>query len=99
MFYSVLHAVEAVFVHHGIRVHGGHEARNQTLKRYNRYKEIWRHYRPLYDAARTARYEADAGEWMPVDKVKGELAKHFYGLERSVARLLGAGNPPPHLWT
>jgi hypothetical protein len=63
-----------------------------VLKGTRRYQKIWEHYRPLYDAAITARYYcgADPGAWISMADAKSLLVeRHLYGLEKSVLRLLG----------
>ncbi len=98
MFYTALHAVETLFAHDGTHVHGGHGPRNQTLKTYNRYKQVWKHYRPLFDAARTTRYEADANEWIAVQDVKSRLASDLYRVEASVVKLTNQPLELARLW-
>jgi hypothetical protein len=69
-FYKAVHVVEGLLVRKG-HVTRSHTARNQILKR--RFRPVWRHYRPLYDLSRTARYwcvpitaanVADARRWL-----------------------------------
>ena len=98
MFYAALHAVETLFAHERVPPPTGHTRRNQTLKRLSSYKPVWTHYRPLQDAARTARYEPAPIQWIPVEQVKTRLAGHFYELERIVQHMIGVSGPLPPVW-
>lgn len=52
-FYKALHVVEAVFVAdtHSPAAHtDDHKVRNRLLKTTNRYQQLWRMYRPLWEA-------------------------------------------------
>lgn len=98
MFYAALQAVETLFAHDGTRVHTGHEDRNRTLKTVNRYKQVWRDYRPLYDAARTARYDPTPEEWLSAADVRTRLSRHLYGIEQSVLKLTGSADRLEPLW-
>ncbi|MCH8152552.1 MAG: hypothetical protein IH830_09300 [Planctomycetes bacterium] len=88
IFYTALHAVEALFCYDNLEPHTSHTSRNHTLKSYNRYQKIWENYRPLYDAARSTRYDTDAPTWIPLEDVKNELVKYFYAVEKSVLKLM-----------
>lgn len=58
-FYKALHIVEAVFAadRHSPMPHtDDHKVRNRLLKTTNRYAQLWRMYRPLWDASLVARY-------------------------------------------
>jgi len=58
-FYTALHVVEAVFFHtsSGQGQHGvNHEMREAMLKKNNRYKKLYQHYRPLLSTSLVARY-------------------------------------------
>lgn len=98
VFYTALHAVETLFAHDGVTVLTGHTGRNQTLKTVNRYKQIWTHYRPLYDAARTARYDATPTGWLPVRDIKSRLILNLYALEKSVLKLTESANQLDAVW-
>lgn len=98
MFYAALHAVENLFAHDGTRTHGGHTARNQTLKTVQRYRNIWRHYRPVFDAARTTRYEVETIFWVPAEDVKTKLSSHLYAIEASVLKLTGQSDRLESIW-
>ncbi|MCH7596907.1 MAG: hypothetical protein IID35_10145 [Planctomycetes bacterium] len=52
-FYTAVHLVEAIFARQGVPSHN-HPQRNRRLKR--RYPEIWRNFRPLYNASTLLRY-------------------------------------------
>ena len=61
-FYTALHAVEALFARDkpDNRAHGqSHENRERLLKSNPRYKNIYKHYRPLQGIATVARYLED----------------------------------------
>jgi hypothetical protein len=97
-FYAAVHAVETLFAFDRTRIHGSHTDRNQTLKTVQRYQAIWRHYRPLFDAARTARYEVEARLWISVEDVKTRLVQELYGVERSVLKLTGSTDGLSPVW-
>jgi hypothetical protein len=62
-FYKALHVVEAVFWNNPDIKHGrDHTSRECHLKKSNRYKKIFEHYRPLYSASLIARYMEDQGD-------------------------------------
>ncbi len=89
-FYTALHAIEALFAHDGVTESIDHYSRNQILKGYKRYDQIWRHYRPLRDAAQAARYQCGDDSWVPVADVKGRLiGHHLASLGQSVSKLIG----------
>ena len=98
IFYTALHAIETLFAHDGTRVFPGHTERNQTLKTVNRYKNLWMHYRPLYDAARTARYDPIPSTWMTAPDIKAHLVKHLYAIEKSVQKLAGLSLQLDPVW-
>ena len=59
-FYAALHVVEALYACQSPVFHGqGHERREAALKRDGRYKQIYRHYRRLWNASTIARYLDD----------------------------------------
>ncbi len=89
MFYTALHAVETLFCFDKLEPQTSHTARNSTLKSINRYKAIWQNYRPLYDAARSTRYDADAPAWIEAQDAKGEFVRNLYAIEKSVLKLIG----------
>lgn len=87
-FYAAVHAVETLFAFDGVGNHTSHMDRNQTLKTINRYRKIWQHFRPLWGAAQTSRYECTSTSWIPVEDVKRRLVGvHLYGVEASVLKL------------
>ncbi len=98
VFYTALHAVETLLANDRITVIAGHTARNQTLKSVNRYKQVWTHYRPLYDAARTARYDPTPTAWLPVQAIKSRLVVDLYALEKSVQKLTGSTTQLDPVW-
>jgi hypothetical protein len=89
MFYTALHAVETLFQHDGNRAMVGHKWRNETLRTVSKYRDkIWSHYRPIYDASRTMRYDCEV-KWISIDDVKTKLAPRLYGVEKAVFGLTG----------
>lgn len=96
-FYLAVHAVEALFAHHGHHS-DSHEMRNRRLKSENRYQHIWKHYRPLWNDSRIARYLEDHNgnkhpifkTYMPGDQVrKTHVNHHLKQVIGSVRMLLG----------
>tara|TARA_R110002072_G_C7974418_1_gene535189 strand:- start:875 stop:1336 length:462 start_codon:yes stop_codon:yes gene_type:complete len=58
-FYKALHVVEALFAAdpQATQKHcDDHSSRSRLLKKTNRYKKIWEHYRPLFNDSLIARY-------------------------------------------
>lgn len=55
-FYKAVHIVEAVFCHSEIGHCYTHSERENILKSTNRYKQIYKYYRPLQTASLVARY-------------------------------------------
>jgi hypothetical protein len=98
LFYAALHAVETLLAHDRVMAIAGHTARNQTLKTVNRYRQVWIHYRPLYDAAHTAPYDPAPASWLPVDDVKSKLVVTLYALEKSVLKLTGSASQLDPVW-
>ena len=101
-FYVSLHAVDALLAHDNVTRIVSHDARNDTLKRVNRYQQIYRHYRPLYDLSRRVRYLAKPAEWLPAAEIEtGIFGRYLYPLETSVAKLTSfdLAKPPIHLKT
>ena len=97
-FYQALHLVDALLYRDG-RGHGiDHASRLDILKRANRYKKIYRHYRPLSQAATIARYLEVRGsrrsyshfvQYMPMEQVVQTLLKcHLSAIEKSITGLL-----------
>jgi len=81
-FYRAIHLVEMVFARNGNHSQH-HRGRHDELKR--TYPSIWRHYRPLYEQARNARYKARPISQQTVHYVAGRLA----AVEQEVATLIG----------
>jgi hypothetical protein len=57
--YKALHIIEALFAVDGTGVYGHtdrHEQRNNLLKTSKRYQQLWKFYRPLFQASLIARY-------------------------------------------
>jgi hypothetical protein len=87
-FYAAVHAVECLFAYDNLPNHTSHESRNATLKKLNRYQQVWKHYHVLYNTSLTTRYDCNPASWLPAQKIKQELIpKYLYPLERSVQKL------------
>jgi hypothetical protein len=70
-FYKALHIIEAVFAadKKSVARHtDDHTQRNDLLRRNNRYHNIWKHYRPLWNDSLIARYLQGSNE---TDAYKG----------------------------
>lgn len=98
-FYKALHIVEAVFANNPRIGHGqNHEARERYLKAgpdRNKYRHIYEHYKPLYDASLVARYLAEGGgdfsEYLTSDDVRDLILGHYlHQVEQSACRFLKA---------
>jgi hypothetical protein len=98
-FYKAVHLVEAVFARSpGIRHGHSHEARDQHLKSNRCFSNIYKHYRPLWEASMVARYLADVKtgdscrtfcDYLTPDQVVRQLLKHrLHQLERSARKFL-----------
>lgn len=95
-FYAAVHAAEALFAarpqspRHG----ANHEEREYLLKTERRYGKIWRHYRPLHQAATVARYLKNVetfAEFLPPREVRSTLLKHHLAsLLTSARRFVGS---------
>lgn len=100
-FYSALQVVEAVFAHEGIHS-DQHGDRNGMLKRQNRYKHIWTHYRDLWNDSLIARYMEGCGDnqpgplfsaYMSGAKVEQTHIKHnLHQIIKSARKLIGDNN-------
>lgn len=89
-FYVVLHAVDALLAYDRVSGITSHTARNAVLMKTNRYKEIYRHYRPLFELSQTVRYIPDPSNWIPFSAIEQNVFnRHLYPIERSVQKLLG----------
>jgi hypothetical protein len=100
-FYKALHIVEAVFYRTHSSKHGrNHEDRERLLKTTNRYKNIYKFYRPLWAASTVARYLEDQSckkgyksfsEYLKPSDVEEKILKHYLGqLEKSANKILGS---------
>lgn len=97
-FYKALHLVEAAFASdQDVRHTTDHGSRNQVLKTTQKYKNIWKHYRPLSSAAQIARYLCGNGrdyksfdDYLSANEVCNEILFHrLKQVENSVKQLLG----------
>lgn len=110
-FYEALHIVEAVLAgdpHATVHHTDDHKLRNKHLKSTNRYAQLWKMYRPLWEASLIARYlREDSGSpthevfttYMPRQTVEQLLLGHYLvQLKKAAARLLdepGLFDPQP----
>ena len=101
--YKALHVIEALFAVDSAGGHGHtdkHEDRNRLLKRTKRYQQIWKFYRPLFQASLIARYLRDNqnaptyevfARYMTPDTVKSRLLDHcLKQIEKSATKLARA---------
>ena len=101
-FYKALHIVEAVFAadkNSPIRHADDHAQRNDVLRRENRYRHLWKHYRPLWNDSLIARYlqgnsDTDTycgfADYMTLaDVEKTHLNHHLVQIVRTARTLLG----------
>jgi len=64
-FYKALHLVEGILFIDGIHsrerrpIHSQDHTERKNILRRNRYANLWKHYRPLYEASMVARYLCD----------------------------------------
>jgi hypothetical protein len=102
-FYKALHVIEALFAVDGAGAAGHtdrHEQRNTLLKKTKRYQQLWKFYRPLYQASLVARYLRENqnvptyevfAKYMPPDVVKGRVLGHYLKqIEKSATGLATA---------
>jgi hypothetical protein len=82
-FYKAVHVVEAVFAANLGQHSSTHKTRMEALKM-ARFREIHKHFRPLYSASRIARYLEDGAthtsvstftSWMPANAVVEKLVR------------------------
>jgi hypothetical protein len=93
--YTAMHAVEALLTADGARDRSSHQDRFRVLQSAQRYDQVYKHYRVLYDLAHVTRYSATPKRWVSADKLQGELIHGLlYPIEKSVRKLLGQLNPP-----
>lgn len=101
-FYKALHIVEAVFAadRQSPMPHSDdHKIRNRLLKTTNRYAQLWRMYRPLWEASLVARYLRvddnspsynDFTQYMNRADIEQRVLAHYLAqIEASAAKLLG----------
>lgn len=89
IFYASVHAIGTLFVADRVKPPDTHSARFRVLRATNRYRQIYRHYKPIYDASIDSRYGCRPSVWMPADLVDADLLRgEFFPLEKSVCKLL-----------
>ncbi len=101
-FYRAVHLVEALLDHDGVGHSATHKSRQRVLKRNPRYREIYKHYRPLRAASEIARYMVGDGreyaeftDYLSPEQVRSEVLDHrLEKLNRSVSRLLSKPGGP-----
>ena len=96
VFYTAVHVVEAVFDDREGVHSESHADRNDRLRRERTYRQIWRHFRPLYRESLIARYLADDGppvvysDHLSASGVKRTLLRHHLKqIAASAGRLTG----------
>lgn len=89
VFYTALHAVDALLAADKVPRIIDHHARNAVLMNTNKYLRIWKCYSPLYSLSRTVRYLADPISWVSFSQVQEQVfARYLYPIEKSVKGLL-----------
>lgn len=99
-FYKALHVVEALFASQAsgeIQHTDDHRQRNDTLKTTVRFQQIWKMYRPLYNASLIARYLRDNAssptfevfsKYMSKEEVESKVLGHYlHQVQASASRL------------
>lgn len=95
--YKALHVIEAARASRGDRRASNHSERLSLLRTENAFQQIYKHYKPLYDASTIARYLSDhAGpgfksftDYMKPQEVLSELIRHrLHQVEQSAVRML-----------
>ena len=100
-FYKAVHIVEAVFSRDpNIKHCHDHGSRNGRLSADHRYRQIYKHYRPLWQASTIARYLSDNesntqyrsfSDYLKPDQVIPEIVKHrLRSIEQSAVGFLTA---------
>ncbi len=89
-FYAAVHCFETLSAKDKNSPHASHRERLRTLKNAKRYAQIYKHFRPLYDAASGVRYDADFKDWISAEDAKKVFARHhLHQIEVSVQTLTG----------
>ena len=96
-FYAALQLVEILLDRKSTRDHSSHAARNRILQETRSVQNIWRNYKPLYEASVAARYIDLGGvsyprfeEWMTLEVVRKQLVnRNLREVRRSVGNQLG----------
>lgn len=99
-FYAALHCFESLSAFDKNAPHQSHVERLGRLRTIKRYRQIFMHYRPLYDAAIGVRYIADSSSWIATYKAKSLFVGHYlHQIEGSVQKLTGENSSlPPIVW-
>lgn len=94
IFYSSVHAIGALLAADGVRSPDNHKNRFGILRENNRYRQIYRKYKFIYDASIDSRYGCNESCWIPADVVEQDILRgSFFPLEKSVSKLLGPEAP------
>lgn len=97
VFYTALHAVDALFAYKKIEGKINHKLRNEMLMTTHQFEAIRNAYLPLYDLSRTVRYLANPAKWIPIDEISTRAFSKLYGVEASVQKLMGKALNLPKL--
>jgi|SRR5665213_1055995 len=85
-FYTAVHAIQTLLCLDGNNRATTHESRSQILYSVQRYKDLIRDFKALYDASRAARY--DCSGWLDAAMVRNELIRNrLFRIEDRVNRL------------
>lgn len=89
VFYTALHAIDALLTADKVDGIVSHETRNRALMKTNRYAKLWDQYQPLHDLSRTIRYLADPKQWVSWEQIDKEVIRRYlYPIEKSVQKLI-----------
>lgn len=86
LFYSALHYVDAYLAKEGIVDPGGHDSRDEFVRRYPTTRAIWPQYRRLKSFSMSARYYAAR---FARGEVKGLERGSFEPIKRQISTALG----------
>lgn len=89
IFYTALHAIDALLAADKVQGIYSHETRNRALMNTNRYARLWNLYQPLHDLSRTVRYLAEPERWVAWDDIDRQVIRRYlYPIENSVQKLM-----------
>lgn len=88
IFYTALHAIDALLKHDKVPRITTHVTRNQVLVEINRYSKIWENFQPLYGLSQTVRYMADPDRWVTWEDIRSQvITRYLLPIEASVRKL------------